>query len=169
MSDSDLLDLPEEVMNVIRGLGEIEERIDHILSKMENDETGEIDEDTWAEFSMDFPFHRWPFWPIVSPLIRSGVNVIPGYYGTKGECSDTLLVVVEPRIITLYPWDCDLERNLKRRICDARNHLNRCPHTRYIIFWASSWDFRAWKRYGGRFTGRTVVLKPWGSTRAFRI
>ncbi|PYB67480.1 hypothetical protein DMB44_08645 [Thermoplasma sp. Kam2015] len=169
MFDDDFSNLPEKIRDIVLALDAEEREIDRILSEVENGETGEIDEGKWVRLWIDFPFRHWPFWPIASRLIRSDVNVVPGYYGIKGECSDTLLVLVEPRIIALYPWGCDLERRFRRRMDDARNHLNRCPGTRYIIFWASNWDFRAWKRYGGRFSSRTVVLKPWGSAKAFRI
>jgi len=32
---------------------------------------------------------------------------------------------------------------------------------RYVIFWASIFDFRMWSKLKGSYTWPTVILKPW--------
>ncbi|MGC8585880.1 MAG: hypothetical protein ACP5L4_07210, partial [Thermoplasmata archaeon] len=52
------------------------------------------------------------------------------------------------------------EMRLRKRIDSAMDLVDRCK-TRYVIFWASIWDFRLWRKYESKFSGQTVILKPW--------
>jgi hypothetical protein len=53
------------------------------------------------------------------------------------------------------------EMRLKKRIEFPFDFIKRCGNVRYIVFWASIWEFRMWRKYEGYFNGKTVILKPW--------
>jgi len=63
--------------------------------------------------------------------------------------------------LVLQGDECHPEMRLKKRIESAINFIKRCGNARYIVFWASIWEFRMWRKYDGYFNGKTVILKPW--------
>jgi len=57
-----------------------------------------------------------------------------------------------------YKWHPEMR--IRKRIDSALNLIKRCI-TRYVIFWASIWDFRLWSKYQSQFSNQIVILKPW--------
>jgi len=145
-------ELPEKIKALLEGLNEAEGIFDEFFP-----------EDDWL---MDDPWFRHHLPPIFGPLRRrlgegGEINIIPPRYGGKGECTDTLLVFVEPSFWILQGDECHPEMRLKKRIESAIDFIKRCGNVRYIVFWASIWEFRMWRKYEGYFNGKTVILKPW--------
>ncbi|MGC8689789.1 MAG: hypothetical protein ACP5UG_07095 [Thermoplasmata archaeon] len=143
-------ELPEKVREILKDLAEIENSID------EN-----FPDDDWL---WDYPFiHRrliGPLVPIFEKEHGGEINVIPPRYGSRGNCRDKLLVFIEPSFWILQADEWHPEMRLRKRIESAINLVDRCK-TRYVIFWASIWDFRLWRKYESKFSGQTVILRPW--------
>jgi len=73
-----------------------------------------------------------------------------------------LLVFVEPSFWILQGDEIHPEMRLKKRIESVMNFIDRCGNPRYIVFWSSIWEFSMWKKYEKQFSGKAVILKPWG-------
>jgi len=146
--------LSEKVKNLLKGLNDAEEIIDEAIS-----------DDEWLleEVSTILEHPGEIFDPVYRPLGEGEkINVIPSKYGKKGECTDTLLVFVEPSFWILQGDECHPEMRLKKRIESSINFISICKEINYIVFWASIWEFRIWKKYEKYFTKQTIILKPWG-------
>jgi len=145
-------ELPEKIKALLEGLNEMEGIFD---------ESFPDDDGLW-----DDPWFRHHLPPIFGPLRRrlgegGEINIIPPGYGGEGECTDTLLVFIEPSFWVLQGDECHPEMRLKKRIESAIDFIKRCGNVRYIVFWASIWEFRMWRKFEGYFNGKTVILKPW--------
>ena len=129
-------ELPEKIKALLEGLNEMEGIFDESFP----------DEDSlW-----DDPWFRHHLHPIFGPVRRrlgegGEINIIPPRYGGKGDCTDTLLVFIEPSFWVLQGDECHPEMRLKKRIKSAIDFIKRCGNVRYIVFWASIWEFRMWK------------------------
>ena len=161
MANKDI-ELPDKIKDLLGKLSSIEEEADEFIKRFENEESGDID----LDYEIWRHMRHWPFGPygpIWSDLhdLQGGINVIPRAYGTHSDCKDTLLVIVEPSLLTLLPRECILEKKLKKRFDDTIRHLQNCSNTQYIVFWASPWEFRVWAEYKNKLRGKTVLLKPW--------
>jgi len=147
-------ELPEKIRTLLEGLSEMEGIFD---------ESFPDDDSLW-----DYLWIIWRRYPhIFDPVHRRlgeghEINIIPPRYGECGKCTDTLLVFVEPSFWILQADESHPEMRLKKRIESAINFINRCGNARYIVFWSSIWEFRMWKKYEKQFSGRVVILKPWG-------
>jgi len=146
-------ELPEKIKALLEGLSEAEGIFDEFFP-----------DDDWLR---DDPWFRHHLPPIFGPLRRrlgeeSEINIVPPRYGGKGECTDTLLVFIEPSFWILQGDESHPEMRLKKRIESTINFIDRCGNARYIVFWSSIWEFRMWKKYEKQFSGKVVILKPWG-------
>jgi hypothetical protein len=63
--------------------------------------------------------------------------------------------------VTLFGDEVISEMRIRKRIESAGMFLKRCSTVRYVIFWASIFDFRMWSKLKGSYTWPTVILKPW--------
>ena len=146
--------LPKEVERIIKSLSEAENMIDEELR----------DDDM---FSVMPPWHLfdYPYYPLgrVFNKLEEGdsINIIPSIYGRRGECRDVLLVVIEPQFMTFFGDEVISEMRIRKRIESAGLFLKRCRTVRYVIFWASIFDFRLWSKLKQSYTWPTVILKPW--------
>jgi hypothetical protein len=147
-------ELPEKIKALLEGLSEMEGIFD---------ESFPDDDIPW-----DYPWYIWHrHHNIFDPVHRrlgegQEINIIPPRYGEYEKCTDTLLVFVEPSFWILQGDECHPEMRLKKRIESAMNFIDRCGNARYIVFWSSIWEFRMWKKYEKQFSGKVVILKPWG-------
>ncbi|MGC9124062.1 MAG: hypothetical protein ACP5IB_08375 [Thermoplasmata archaeon] len=155
MSNKDFIDveLPEKIKNIL-----------DILDKIENSIDEEFPDDDWM-WDWDYPFiHRRlmkPLGPILKRVFEGGdVNIVPKRYGIPGKCEDTLVVFIEPSFWFLQPDEWHPEMRLKKRIESALNVIKSC-NTRYVIFWASIWEFRMWRKYKPLFSNQIVILRPY--------
>jgi len=147
-------ELPEKIKSLLEGLSEAEGIFDESF----------LDDDSLWDY-------RWIIWrrhhhifDQVHRRLGEGqeINIIPPRYGECGKCTDTLLVFVEPSFWILQGDESHPEMRLKKRIESAMNFIDRCGNARYIAFWSSIWEFRMWKKYEKQFSGKLVILKPWG-------
>jgi len=148
-------ELPKEVERIIEGLSKAENMIDEELP---NDDL----------FSVMPPWHLFADYPYytlgrVLDKLEEGdsINVIPSIYGRGGECRDVLLVVIEPQFMTFFGDEVISEMRIRKRIESAEIFLKRCSTVRYVIFWASIFDFRMWSKLKGSYNWPIVILKPW--------
>jgi len=148
-------ELPKEVKRIIEGLSEVENMMDE---KFQDDDL----------FSVMPPWHLFADYPYytlgrVFNKLEEGdsINVIPSIYGRRGECRDVLLVVIEPQFMTFFGDEVISEMRIRKRIESAGLFLKRCRTVRYVIFWASIFDFRMWSKLKQSYTWPTVILKPW--------
>jgi hypothetical protein len=146
-------EIPNKIRNIVEKLNGLENNFDEM----------NFDDDL---LMMDHfhPFRR--FWPDITLneiISEDGVNIIPSSYGKRGECQDTLLVFIEPSFMIFQGDEYHPEMRIKKRIETALDFINRrCNSVKYIIFWASVWEFRIWKKYKKEFQKNLVILKPWG-------
>lgn len=151
----EVLELPEKLKKLLDDLSRVEEELDE---RFQEEQVVEEDDMFWPEI-----WERgWHIWRRYYGQIASEINVVPGRYGVNGECTDTLLVIIEPSIWLFPPGECDPENRVKKRLDAALKQLSNCPNTVYIVFWAAVWDFRKWNYYKSKFSGKTALLKPWG-------
>jgi len=145
---------PSKVDRIIEGLSEAESVIDE-----------EFPDDDLLSGITPWHLFDYPYYPLrrVFDNLKEGdsINVIPSIYGTRGECRDVLLVVIEPPFMTLFGDEVISEMRIRKRIESAGMLLHRCNTVRYVIFWASIFDFRIWSKLKGSYTWPTVILKPW--------
>jgi len=148
-------ELPKKVERIIEGLSEVENMMDE---KFQVDDL----------FSVMPPWHLFADYPYytlgrVFDKLEEGdsINVIPSIYGRRGECRDVLLVVIEPQFMTFFGDEVVSEMRIRKRIESAGIFLKRCSTVRYVIFWASIFDFRMWSKLKQSYNWPTVILKPW--------
>jgi len=147
-------ELPEKIKALLEGLNEMEGIFDESFP-----------DDDWLR---DYPWIIWHHYPhIFDPVHRrlgegQEINIIPPRYGECGKCTDTLLVFIEPSFWILQGDESHPEMRLKKRIESTINFIDRCGNAKYIVFWSSIWEFRMWKKYEKQFSGKVVILKPWG-------
>jgi len=145
---------PSKVDRIIEGLSEAENMMDE-----------EFPDDDLLSGIPPWHLFDYPYYPLrrVFDNLKEGdsINVIPSIYGTRGECRDVLLVVIEPPFMTLFGDEVISEMRIRKRIESARMLLQRCSTVRYVIFWASIFDFRMWSKLKGSSTWPIVILKPW--------
>jgi len=148
-------ELPKKVERIIEALSEAENMTDEEFQ----------DDDLLSVMPPWHPFIDYPYYPLggVFDKLKVGdsINVIPSIYGRRGECRDVLLVVIEPQFITFFGDEVVSEMRIRKRIESARTFLKRCSTVRYVIFWASIFDFRMWSKLKGSYVWPTVILKPW--------
>ena len=147
-------DLPKEVERIVEGLSKAENMIDE-----------EFPEDDLLSGIPPWHLFDYPYYPLrrVFDNLKEGysINVIPSIYGRRGECRDVLLVVIEPQFMTFFGDEVVSEMRIRKRIESAGIFLKRCRTVRYVIFWASIFDFRMWSKLKQSYTWPTVILKPW--------
>jgi len=150
-------ELPEKIKTLLEELSEMEVIFDKFFP-----------DDDWLRDDQWIFRHHYPH--IFDPVYRrlgeiQEINIIPPRYGREGregKCTDTLLVFVEPSFWILQGDESHPEMRLKKRIESTINFIDRCGNARYIVFWSSIWEFRMWKKYEKQFSGKVVILKPWG-------
>ena len=148
-------ELPKKVERIIEGLSEVENMMDEEFQ----------DDDLFSVMPPWHLFADYPYYTLgrVFNKLEEGdsINVIPSIYGRRGECRDVLLVVIEPQFMTFFGDEVISEMRIRKRIESAGLFLKRCRTVRYVIFWASIFDFRMWSKLKQSYAWPTVILKPW--------
>jgi len=147
---------------------EIPEKVRKLIRRLERVESN-IDENFYDD---EFLIYRDPFWFRELPWILKDVyegmdgepiNIIPRRFLRNGECTDLLLVVVEPSFMAIQGDEYHPEMRIRKRIDASLYLIDKCPSIKYAIFWAAIWDFREWKKRESMFN-IPVILKPWGQS-----
>jgi len=152
-------ELPAKIIGLFEELNRAERYFDEAFP---NDDLFPYDERWWAYRRI---FHD--VFGRIDERSKGEINIIPHILGGPGECTDTLLVFIEPSFLTFQGDEYHPEMRLKKRTESAIDFVNICKNTKYIIFWASIWEFRMWEKYKDRFAGQTVLLKPWKLSHIF--
>ena len=146
-------ELPDKIIGLFEGLNRIERFFDELFP---DDDSFPYDEPWWTI--------RRIFRDVFNDIYERSeveINVIPRILGRPGKCTDTLLVFIQPSFLTFQGDEYHPEMRLKKRIESAIDFCSKCKNAKYIIFWASVWEFRIWEKYKDRFANQTVILKPW--------
>jgi len=146
-------ELPDKIIGLIEELNRAERFFDEAFP---DDDFYQYEELWWA--------YRRIFRDVFIDIYERSkveINVIPHILGGRGKCTDTLLVFIEPSFLTFQGDEYHPEMKLKKRIESAIDFCSKCKNVKYIIFWASIWEFRMWEKYKDRFANQTVILKPW--------
>ncbi|MFP3131496.1 MAG: hypothetical protein RXR51_07985 [Nitrososphaeria archaeon] len=146
-------ELPDKIIGLFKELNRAERSFDEWFP---DDDLFPYDEPWWV--------YRRTFRDVFNDIYKRSeveINVIPRILGGPGKCTDTLLIFIQPSFLTLQGDEYHPEMRLKKRIESAIDFCSKCKNVKYIIFWASIWEFRIWEKYKNRFANQTVILKPW--------